>query len=135
MIGYICARSLPHFGSWNNFSPAIIAKLCTKPIIHPHPNISEQTEPESTWTIPILNLSDTDIVDPIIPEFMDDDKNNELEDARMLAKDMHNELLNFVESGELEAEDVPKILTIQNWISTYARAFKEQATENIIKDS
>ncbi|GBB99138.1 hypothetical protein RclHR1_34240001 [Rhizophagus clarus] len=79
MIGYICARSLPHFGSWNNFSPAIIAKLCTKPIIHPHPNISEQTEPESTWTIPILNLSD--IVDPIIPEFMDDDKNNELEDA------------------------------------------------------
>ncbi|PKK72191.1 hypothetical protein RhiirC2_743273, partial [Rhizophagus irregularis] len=52
----------------------------------------------------------------------------------MLAKDMHNELLKFVESGELEAEDVPKITTIQNWISTYARAFKEQATENIIKD-
>ena len=47
MIGYICARSLSHFGSWNNFSPATIAKLCTKPIVRPHPKNSEQTEPES----------------------------------------------------------------------------------------
>ena len=53
---------------------------------------------------------------------------------KMLAKDMYNELLKFVESGELEAEDIPKITTIQNWISTYARAFKEQAAENVIKD-
>ncbi|POG57935.1 hypothetical protein GLOIN_2v1791078 [Rhizophagus irregularis DAOM 181602=DAOM 197198] len=53
---------------------------------------------------------------------------------KMLAKDMYNELMKFVESGELEAEDVPKITTIQNWISTYARTFKEQATENMIKD-
>ncbi|CAB4396728.1 unnamed protein product [Rhizophagus irregularis] len=53
---------------------------------------------------------------------------------KMLAKDMYNELLNFVESGELEAEDVPKITTIQNWISTYARTFKEQATENMVKE-
>jgi hypothetical protein len=56
MIGYLCAQSLPHFGPWNNFSPTTIAKLCNKPIIRPHPNISEQTEPESTWTIPILAL-------------------------------------------------------------------------------
>ncbi|GBC42666.2 hypothetical protein GLOIN_2v1480119 [Rhizophagus irregularis DAOM 181602=DAOM 197198] len=52
----------------------------------------------------------------------------------MLAKDIYNELMKFVESGELEAEDVPKITTIQNWISTYARTFKEQATENMVKD-
>jgi hypothetical protein len=52
----------------------------------------------------------------------------------MLAKDMHNELLKFVESGELEVKDISKITTIQNWISTYARTFKEQITENIIKD-
>ncbi|PKK77228.1 hypothetical protein RhiirC2_732422, partial [Rhizophagus irregularis] len=52
MIGYICARSLPHFGPWNNFSPSAIANLCTKPIVRPHPKISEQTEPESSWTIP-----------------------------------------------------------------------------------
>ncbi len=53
---------------------------------------------------------------------------------KMLAKDMYNELLKFVESGELEAKDIPKITTIQNWISTYARTFKEQATENMVKD-
>ncbi|CAB4387574.1 unnamed protein product [Rhizophagus irregularis] len=186
MIGHICARSLPHFGPWNNFPPSTIAKLCTKPIVRPHPKISEQTEPESAWTIPIPTLPDTDTVDPIVPEFMDNNnENNELEDAssidvkfqfpmgwalksnqkfggkgkgkrmkkkvkellksfflngnlnqkdKMLAKDMYNELMKFVESGELEAEDVPKITTIQNWISTYARTFKEQATENMVKD-
>ena len=45
---------------------------------------------------------------------------------KMSAKDMYNELLIFVESGEIEAEDVPKIITIQNWISTYARTFKDK---------
>jgi hypothetical protein len=54
---------------------------------------------------------------------------------KMSAKDMYNELLIFVDSGELEAEDVPKIATIHNWISAYARIFKEKATENLIKDT
>lgn len=53
MIGYVCARSLPHFGPWNNFSPSVIANLCTKPIVRPHPKVSEQTEPKSAWTIPL----------------------------------------------------------------------------------
>ncbi|CAG8448960.1 336_t:CDS:10 [Scutellospora calospora] len=26
LIGFICARALPHFGTWNNFSPAVINK-------------------------------------------------------------------------------------------------------------
>ena len=56
MTGYICARSLPHFGPWNNFSPTTIAKLYAKPIIHPYPNISEYTEPESAWTIPLPGI-------------------------------------------------------------------------------
>ncbi|CAB5291912.1 unnamed protein product [Rhizophagus irregularis] len=181
MTGYVYARSLPHFGPWNNFSPAAIAKLCTKPIIRPHPKISEQTEPELTWTIPLLDT-------PSIPEFMDNNNNGdgELEDVssvdmnfqfpmgwalksnqkvggkgkgkrmtkqvkellksfflngnlnqkdKMSAKDMYNELLTFVESGELKAEDVPKITTIQNWISAYARTFKEQATENMVNNA
>ncbi|UZO16848.1 uncharacterized protein OCT59_008216 [Rhizophagus irregularis] len=133
-----------------------------------------------------MHSIDTDMVDPIVPEFMDNNnENDELEDAnsidvkfqfsmgwalksnqkfggkgkekrmkkkvkellksfflngnlnqkdKMLAKDIYNELMKFVESGELEAEDVPKITTIQNWISTYARTFKEQATENMVKD-
>jgi len=54
---------------------------------------------------------------------------------KMSAKDMYNELLMFVDSGELEAEDVPKITTIQNWISAYARTFKEQATENMVNST
>jgi hypothetical protein len=54
---------------------------------------------------------------------------------KMSTKDMYNELLMFVESGELELEDVPKITTINNWISTYACTFKEQATESMVKDT
>ena len=54
---------------------------------------------------------------------------------KMSAKDMYNELLIFVESGKIEAEDVPKVITIQNWISTYARTFKEQATGSMVKDT
>ena len=49
--------------------------------------------------------------------------------------DMYNELLIFVDSGELEAEDVPRLATIQNWISAYTRAFKEQATENMVNNT
>jgi len=48
---------------------------------------------------------------------------------------MYNELLMFVESGELELEDVPKITIINNWISTYIRTFKEQATESMVKNT
>ena len=54
---------------------------------------------------------------------------------KMSAKDMYNELLVFVESGELKAENIPKIITIQNWISSYARTFKEQATENMVNNN
>ncbi|GBC15681.2 hypothetical protein GLOIN_2v1767205 [Rhizophagus irregularis DAOM 181602=DAOM 197198] len=182
MIGYICARSLPHFGPWNNFSPSAIANLCTKPIVRSHPKISEQTEPESSWTILLLDINSTSI-----PEFMDNNNSSdELEDVssvdanfqfsmgwalksnqklggkgkgkrmkkkvkellksfflngnlnqkdKMSAKEMYNELLIFVESGELEADDIPKIATIQNWISTYTRTFKEQATENMVNNA
>jgi hypothetical protein len=38
---------------------------------------------------------------------------------KMSAKDMYNELLAFVKSGKLKAEDAFKITTIQNWISVY----------------
>ncbi|CAB4396434.1 unnamed protein product [Rhizophagus irregularis] len=75
-----------------------------------------------------------DINSTSIPEFMNNNNSSdELKDVssvnvnfqfsmrwdKMSAKEMYNELLIFVESGELEAEDIPKIATIQNWISTY----------------
>ena len=49
---------------------------------------------------------------------------NQQRQNRMNAQAMHDELLKYVEAGELEEEDVPKVITIQNWISSYTRAFK-----------
>ncbi|RHZ83126.1 hypothetical protein Glove_99g287 [Diversispora epigaea] len=48
---------------------------------------------------------------------------------KLTAQEMRNELLNYVESNEIEEQDVPKVTTIQGWISRYAAAFKEQATK------
>ncbi|RGB23523.1 hypothetical protein C1646_774366 [Rhizophagus diaphanus] len=48
---------------------------------------------------------------------------------RMIDQSMHDELLKHVEAGEFEEEDIPKVNTIQNWINTYARVFKERANE------
>ncbi|RIB13654.1 hypothetical protein C2G38_2197242 [Gigaspora rosea] len=47
---------------------------------------------------------------------------------RMDAQTMHDELLKYVEAGDIEAENIPKTSTIQNWLNTYARAFKRRAT-------
>jgi len=54
---------------------------------------------------------------------------NRRQKDRMNAQDMYSELLKYVETGELEKEDIPKVSTIQNWINTYTRIFKEKATE------
>ncbi|RIA85977.1 hypothetical protein C1645_829985 [Glomus cerebriforme] len=35
----------------------------------------------------------------------------------------------YVEIGELKEEDIPKVHTIQNWLSSYTHAFKQKATE------
>ncbi|CAG8645545.1 14260_t:CDS:1, partial [Dentiscutata heterogama] len=43
---------------------------------------------------------------------------------RMDAQTMYKELLEYVEAGNIEEEDVLKISMIQNWINTYARTFK-----------
>ncbi|CAG8811469.1 20395_t:CDS:2, partial [Gigaspora rosea] len=49
---------------------------------------------------------------------------------RMNAQNMYNELLKYVEAGDIEKEDVLQISTIHNWINAYASAFKQRATEN-----
>ena len=46
---------------------------------------------------------------------------------------MHDELQRFVESGEIQKEDVPKTSTIKNWISLYSREWKERATKAAIQ--
>ncbi|RGB24591.1 hypothetical protein C1646_676264 [Rhizophagus diaphanus] len=45
------------------------------------------------------------------------------------AQEMHNELLKYMETEEIEEQDVPKVSTIQGWIGRYAAALKYQATE------
>ena len=52
---------------------------------------------------------------------------------KLNAQEMHDELLKYVESEEIEEQDVPKVSTIQGWISRYAAALKDQATS--YKDS
>jgi len=44
---------------------------------------------------------------------------------KMNPQQMREELLQRVPKGELREEDVPKISTIQNWISSFSRRWKE----------
>jgi hypothetical protein len=44
---------------------------------------------------------------------------------KMSPQQMHEELLEWVQKGELHEEDVPKVPTIQNWISGFSRRWKE----------
>ncbi|CAG8539840.1 38833_t:CDS:2 [Gigaspora margarita] len=55
---------------------------------------------------------------------------NQRNENRMNAQAMHKELLKFAKDGEIEKEDVPKISTIDNCLSSYACAFKKKATEH-----
>ena len=53
---------------------------------------------------------------------------------KMTAENMHEELLERVEYGELEEEEIPKISTIANWITrTYACWKKQMGTSLIHK--
>ncbi len=54
---------------------------------------------------------------------------NRRQKDRMNAQEMHDELLKYIETSEFEEENIPKVSTIQNWINTYTRIFKERATE------
>ncbi|CAG8583111.1 14734_t:CDS:2 [Rhizophagus irregularis] len=194
LAGFIQARSLPHIGSWSQFSPAVISDLCDSPIVQPQPTLSIHTQATSTWTIPISQLN-VDVSDDIIdianqPNNQSDTENNSsninrnpnwqhptansidenfqlpkgwalkqnqifgrkgsgkrmtkkvksllelfslngninLQD-KLNAQEMHDELLKYVETEEIEEQDVPKVSTIQGWISRYAAALKYQATE------
>ncbi|CAG8654717.1 15737_t:CDS:1, partial [Cetraspora pellucida] len=54
-------------------------------------------------------------------------RGNRKNKKKISAQAMHDELSKYVEIGEIEKDDVPKITTIQNWISSYTRAFKQKA--------
>ena len=44
---------------------------------------------------------------------------------KLSAQQMHEELMQRVQQGELSEEDVPQISTIQNWIPGFSRKWKE----------
>lgn len=44
---------------------------------------------------------------------------------KMNAQQMQEELLQRVEQGELELDDIPKTTSIQSWISGFSRRWKE----------
>ncbi|CAG8854322.1 36347_t:CDS:1, partial [Gigaspora margarita] len=47
---------------------------------------------------------------------------------RLNAQGMHAELMEFVRAGEIEEKNVPKVVTIQNWIGRYSREFNREGT-------
>ncbi|CAG8613498.1 12886_t:CDS:2, partial [Gigaspora rosea] len=54
---------------------------------------------------------------------------------RMTAQEIHDELYKFVESGEINEEDIPKVSTIKGWIATYSRALKRNTTLLVIQQT
>ncbi|CAG8771059.1 10212_t:CDS:2, partial [Cetraspora pellucida] len=51
---------------------------------------------------------------------------------RYTASDMHNGLLELVESGEINEEDIPTQSTIENWINHYSQESKKEAAEQVL---
>ncbi|CAB4411190.1 unnamed protein product [Rhizophagus irregularis] len=48
-----------------------------------------------------------------------------LKERQKFAQEMYNELKELVEEGILEAEEIPKVSTIGNWITRYAQAHRK----------
>ncbi|CAG8550564.1 1905_t:CDS:2, partial [Cetraspora pellucida] len=46
----------------------------------------------------------------------------------MTAQEMHMELKEFAQSGEIDNNDIPQVSTIQNWIGRYSREFYYERT-------
>ncbi|CAG8798238.1 17442_t:CDS:2, partial [Gigaspora rosea] len=45
---------------------------------------------------------------------------------KMTAQQMHMELKEFAQSGEIGYDDIPQISTINNWIGRYSREFNHE---------
>ena len=46
---------------------------------------------------------------------------------------MYNDLVQCAKEDEIKIEEVPKVTTIQNWISRYAREHKQEAAVKELK--
>ena len=48
---------------------------------------------------------------------------------RMTAQDMWNLLTSKAQEGEIESLDIPKVTTIQGWITRYAAQLREKSAQ------
>ncbi|GBC53669.2 hypothetical protein GLOIN_2v1483553 [Rhizophagus irregularis DAOM 181602=DAOM 197198] len=146
--GYIYARPLPKFGELNKFSPNKIQKIVkNRIIVKPDPIISEHSNPQKSWNIPKIDHQDTDTIESLENQMnelkiTDVDSINETEidlerksweifisgtanpRKKMTAAEMRSELLQRVQEGEIDENEVPKESTIANWITSFSRGWK-----------
>ena len=45
---------------------------------------------------------------------------------------MQHELTKCAQEGEIDTEDIPKIVTIQNWISKTTREYRKKAATRVL---
>ena len=53
---------------------------------------------------------------------------------RMTAQDMWDFLTSKAQEGEIESLDVPKVITIQGWITRYAAQLREKSAQAALKE-
>ncbi|CAG8620654.1 646_t:CDS:2, partial [Cetraspora pellucida] len=111
LAGYIVACLLPHFGASIHFSPAMITSLYFI-------DTARENNTEKGW---VLHKN-------IVYSNRDRGK-------RITAKDMYVRLKEFANNSELEQDEVPKVSTIQGWISRYYKTFLDQATRTALQSN
>ncbi|RIB28258.1 hypothetical protein C2G38_2158360 [Gigaspora rosea] len=116
LAGSILACAIPNIGNWKVFSPADLEKLCKKDIHKLNPEISTHTTPCSDWEISIPNAT---------RKFLFIETGNADKSDCYTMQDMYQALQQRVLKGDIEAEDVPKVSTIQSWIGRYTRQHRE----------
>jgi len=52
----------------------------------------------------------------------------------MTAQDMWNLLTLRAQKGEIESLDIPKVMTIQDWITRYAAQLREKSAQTALKE-
>ena len=53
---------------------------------------------------------------------------------RMTAQDMWNLLTLKAQEGEIESSEIPKVMTIQGWITRYAAQLREKSAKTVLKE-
>jgi hypothetical protein len=54
---------------------------------------------------------------------------------RMTAQDMWNLLTLKAQEGEIESSDIPKVTTIQGWITRYAAQLREKSAQVVLEEA